>query len=183
MGLGWIGLATSNDSLTHVVNNSRGGKKISTHRAADGKGSMGTSNLLQWDKREEVTLLFLSGYRIPVPVYEWVMVSGWCVGHSFVFMKSNVSKCYLDKTHRWSDDGQDNTVLLSFKVQLSTPVYICARSVTLFSVSLWRTKTSGNKINVYVISFVFTIAHTPVLHSYANQSHWARQQPAAQHKD
>lgn len=88
-----------------------------------------------------------------------------------MFIKSNVSKCYLDKTHRWSDDRQDNTVLLSFKVQLSTPVYICARSVTFFSVSLWRTKTSGNKINVYVISCVFTIAHTPDLPSYANQSY------------
>lgn len=32
-------------------------------------------------------------------------------------------------------------------------------------------KIFGNKINVYVISFVFTIAHTAVLHSYANQSH------------
>lgn len=140
IGLGWIGLATSNDSLTHVVNNSRGGKKKNKHtQSSRWEGQHGHQQFVATRQEGGSYSSFLSRYHISMPVCKCVIVSGWSTGHSFLFMKSNVTKCYLNKTHRWNNDRQENTVLLPFIFQLSTLAYICALSIT-FPVSLWRNK-------------------------------------------
>lgn len=64
-GMRWIGLATSNVSLTHGVNNA-GGKKKHTLTEAEWEGQHG---LQQFDvARAGLKLLFWSGYHISMPI-------------------------------------------------------------------------------------------------------------------